>query len=147
MQPESTNERVLWKGRASWSQFAWLYLIAAMTAFRAALFMKLGLPGWEMWALGTGVLLLCAAGLRSWTEYGLTTARVLMKNTWTGKEMQSIALADIGDLSVKKGLIADLMGIGTVAITSANDEKVLNWQGVFDPEDLKERIAIARRRG
>ena len=70
-----------------------------------------------------------------------------MKNTWTGKEMQSIALADIGDLSVKKGLIADLMGIGTVAITSANDEKVLNWQGVFDPEDLKERIAIARRRG
>jgi membrane protein YdbS with pleckstrin-like domain len=132
--------RVLWEGYPSWAQFTWLYLLAALTALRGALFFRFGLSGWEWWIVGGALLIVCAAILRRWARYELTIERVTMTNGYTGREIQSVPLSDVGKVSVRQGMVAGFFDIGTLAVQSKRADRLLMLRGIADPDHLKTRI-------
>jgi membrane protein YdbS with pleckstrin-like domain len=134
------EQQLVWKAFPSWAQFSWLYLLSAVSALRGALFFKFGVGGWEMWMLGAGVLLACAAILRHWACYELTKDQVTVRNHYTGRDIQSIPLSDVGDVDVRQGVVADFLGIGTVVVHARSSERLLSLRGVCDPEEVKIRI-------
>ena len=137
------KESVLWEGGAAWSQFIWLYLIVGIMMLRVALLVRSSLSGWSGWLVGAATLLGTAAALRRWGRYVVTSRRVVLRNGWTGRDIQSIAYREIREISIKQGPLADLMGIGTVVIQSRRDDVVIQFRGVFDPEDVTQRIQAA----
>ena len=144
LEPE---QRAVWEAYPSWAQFAWLYLLSAVSALRAALFFKFGVSGWEIWVIGAGVLLVCAAILRRWARYELTKDVITVRNGYTGREIQSIPLNDVGEVDVQQGVIADFFGIGRVVVHPRSHDRLLSLRGVSDPEEIKIRIkAMAWKR-
>lgn len=140
------EQPVVWGSFPSWSLFSWLYLLSAISALRGALLFKVGVAGWQMWMLGAVILPACAALLRQWAHYDLTKDRMTVRNGYTGREIESIQLSDMGSVTVQQGVIADFFGIGTVLVQSRNSERVLVLRGVRDPEKVKIRIeAVAWR--
>jgi membrane protein YdbS with pleckstrin-like domain len=141
------KEAVLWEGYAARSQFIWLYLMVAMILVRVTFLFKSATPGWHGWLVGAITLLGIAATLRRWGRYVVTSQRVLMRNGWTGHDIQAIELSQVSQVSIKQGPLADLMGIGTVVIRSGQDDTAILFRGVLDPEDVKQRIqtALVRR--
>ncbi len=136
----STARTVVWEAYPSWAHFTWLYLFSALAASRAALFLKFGVPGWEMWLVGAMLLFLCAAGVRRWAHYSLTLNEIVVTNGYTGRPIQSMALGDVRDISIKQGPIASFFDIGTVVVRSRSSERALSLRGVCDPELVRERI-------
>jgi membrane protein YdbS with pleckstrin-like domain len=137
------KEPVLWEGSAAWSQFIWLYLIVGIMMLRVTLLVRSSLSGWSGWLVGAVTLLGTAAALRRWGRYVVTSRRVVLRNGWTGRDIQSIAYREIREISIKQGPLADLMGIGTVVIQSRQDDVVIQFRGVLDPEDVTQRIQAA----
>jgi membrane protein YdbS with pleckstrin-like domain len=137
------KEPVLWEGSAAWSQFIWLYLIVGIMMLRVTLLVRSSLSGWSGWLVGAVTLLGTAAALRRWGRYVVTSRRVVLRNGWTGRDIQSIAYREVREISIKQGPLADLMGIGTVVIQSRQDDAVIQFRGVFDPEDVTQRIQAA----
>ena len=137
------KESVLWEGSAAWSQFIWLYLIVGIMMLRVTLLVRSSLSGWSGWLVGAVTLLGTAAALRRWGRYVVTSRRVVLRNGWTGRDIQSIAYREIREISIKQGPLAELMGIGTVVIQSRQDDAVIQFRGVFDPEDVTQRIQAA----
>ena len=133
------DEIVRWRAYPSWNQFAWLYFFSLMAAFRGLLFLKFDLQGGEGWLGGAVLLLGCAAFLRRWAEYLITSRRLLIRNGYTGREIQSLMVEDIRDVTIKQGPIAQFSGIGSVIIRSARDER-MTFRGIRDPEAVKRRI-------
>lgn len=136
-------ERLIWESYPAWSQFSWLYLISLLVALRGALYLRFGIPGGEAWLIGAFALLLCAAVLRRWARYELTSARVIIRNGYTGREIGAIGLERIADVEVRQGPIAHLFGIGTVVI-KAEGERLLRLRGIRDPEAIRIRIEAMR---
>ena len=145
MDENATGEKepVLWEGGAAWSQFIWLYLIVGIMMLRVAFLVRSGMSGWSGWLVGAVTLLGIAAALRRWGRYVVTSRRVVLRNGWTGRDIQSIAYREVREISIKQGPLADLMGIGTVVIQSRQDDAVIQFRGVFDPEDVTQRIQAA----
>ncbi|MBI4000537.1 MAG: PH domain-containing protein [Nitrospira defluvii] len=141
------KETVLWEGYAARSQFIWLYLVVAMMMIRVAVLVRSAMSGWGGWLVGAITLLGTAATLRRWGRYVVTSRRVVLRNGWTGHDIQSIDYPEIRKVSVKQGLLDDLMGIGTVVIQSRQDDMVIHFRGVLDAEEVKQRIqaALVRR--
>lgn len=140
------RQPVVWEAFPSWAHFSWLYLLSAVSALRGALFFKFGVSGWEMWILGAAILLACAAILRHWAHYDLTKDQVTVRNHYTGREIQSMQVSDVGNVMVQQGLVADFFGIGTVIVHSQSSDRLLSLRGVSDPEEVKIRIeALAWR--
>jgi len=141
------NEAMLWEGYAAWSQFIWLYMVVAMMMVRVALLVRSAMPGWGSWLVGAVTLLGIAAALRRWGRYVVTSRRVVLRNGWTGRDIQSIEHREIREISIKQGPLADLMGIGTLVVRGRQDDAMIRFPGVFDPEAVKQRIqaALARR--
>lgn len=136
-EPESP---VVWEAFPSWAQFSWLYLLSALSALRGALFHRFGLGGWEMWMIGAGILLACAALLRHWAHYELTRDQIMVCNGYTGREIQSILLSDIREVILRQGFVARFSEIGTLVIHSRTPDRTISLRGVCDPEDVKIRI-------
>ena len=145
MDENATGEKepILWEGAAAWSQFIWLYLIVGIMMLRVALLVRSSLSGWSAWLVGAITLLGIAAALRRWGRYVVTSRRVVLRNGWTGRDIQSIAYREIREISIKQGPLADLMGIGTVVVRGRQDDATIRFPGVFDPEDVKQRIQAA----
>ena len=137
------KEPVLWEGGAAWSQFIWLYLIVGIMMLRVTLLVRSSLSGWSGWLVGAVTLLGTAAALRRWGRYVVTSRRIVLRNGWTGRDIQSIAYREVREISIKQGPLADLMGIGTVVIQSRQDDVMIQFRGVFDPEDVTQRIQAA----
>lgn len=137
------KEPVLWEGGAAWSQFIWLYLIVGIMMLRVTLLVRSSLSGWSGWLVGAVTLLGTAAALRRWGRYVVTSRRIVLRNGWTGRDIQSIACREIREISIKQGPLAELMGIGTVVIQSRQDDVMIQFRGVFDPEDVTQRIQAA----
>lgn len=118
-----------------------------MMMVRAALLVRSGASGWGGWLVGAVTLLGTAAALRRWGRYVVTSRRVVLRNGWTGRDIQSIEHQEIREVSIKQGPLADLMGIGTVVIQSRQDDAVIQFRGLLDPEDVTQRIqaALVRR--
>lgn len=140
------KETILWEGYAAWSQFIWLYMAVAMMMIRVTLLAKSGMPGWGGWLAGAIALLGTAAALRRWGRYVVTSRRVVLRNGWTGSDIQSIANQELPSISIKQGPLAGLMGIGTLVIQPQGDDVAIQFRGVLDPEDVKERIQAALTR-
>ena len=131
---------VIWEGFPSWAQFSWLYLLSALSAIRGALFHRFGVGGWEMWVIGAGILLACAALLRHWGHYELTRDQITVRNGYTGREIQFILLNEVRNIEVRQGMVADYFGIGMVLVHARSSDRVLSLRGVSDPEEVKIRI-------
>jgi membrane protein YdbS with pleckstrin-like domain len=138
------NEVVRWQSYPSWGQFVWLYFFSLMAGFRGALFLWFGMPGGEMWLAGAVILLVCVAFLRRWARYLITSHRVVVKNGYTSREIQSVALEGIGEVTIKQGPVAQFMGIGTIMIRSLSEDRIVSLRGVSDPEVIKTRIEALR---
>lgn len=131
---------MVWEAFPSWAQFSWLYLLSALSALRGALFHRFGLGGWEMWMIGAGILLACAALLRHWAHYELTRDQIMVRNGYTGHVIQSILLSDVCEMTIRQGFVAQYFGIGTLVIHSRTPDRTISLRGVCDPEDVKIRI-------
>lgn len=136
------SEPVLWSSYPSWRQFSWLYLMAGLVACRALLFWRFGFLEWEAWLVGALVLLGTASLIRRWARYELTRKRLIVRNGYTGREIAAVALGYVDDVFLRQGLIASLLGIATVVITSGG-KQILRFRGLSDPETVKERIRQA----
>jgi len=135
-----TDQQIVWDAFPSWAQFSWLYLLSAFSALRGAMFFRYGIEGWEMWMIGTGILLVCAVILRRWAHYELTRERIIIRNGYTGREISSVPLADVRAVAVQQGLVADFFGIGTLTISSSSTDRLVSLRGIRDPEEVKIRI-------
>ena len=131
---------VIWESFPSWAQFSWLYLLSALSAIRGALFHRFGVGGWEMWVIGAGILLACAALLRHWGHYELTRDQITVRNGYTGREIQFILLSDIRAVTVRQGFVAQFSGVGTLVIHSRTPDRMLSLRGVCDPDEVKSHI-------
>jgi hypothetical protein len=138
------DETIRWSAYPSWAHFSWLYLFGLMAGGRSLLALRRGMSGWEVWLGGATALLLCAAALRRWAHYCLTSRRVIVKNGYTGRDIQSLALDDIADVAVDQGPIAQFFDIGTIVIKSVSGDQVLSLRGVRDPNLVKTRIDALR---
>lgn len=138
---------VVWEAYPSWAQFSWLFLLSGLSALRGALFFRFGVSGWEMWMVGAGALIACAAALRRWAHYELTREQIAVRNGYTGREIESIALGDVREVTIQRGVVADFFGIGTLVIHPRTTERLLSLRGISDPDAIKIRIeALAWRR-
>ena len=131
------EQQVVWEAFPSWAHFTWLYLLSAVSALRGALFFRFGVGGWELWVIGAGILLACAAVLRHWAHYDLTRDQITVRNHYTGREIQSIPLNEVGNVIVQQGMVADFFGIGTVLVHARSSDRLLSLRGVSDPAGLK----------
>lgn len=134
------DNQMLWEAFPSWAQFSWLYLLSALTALRGALLFRFGMDGWQMWIVGAGLLIACAAILRRWAHYELTRDKLTIRNGYTRREIQSIPLHDLGDITVQQGIVAEFFGIGTLVIRSRSTDRLLFLRGVVEPETMKLRV-------
>jgi hypothetical protein len=137
------DEVVRWRAYPSWNQFAWLYFFSMMAAFRGLLFLKFDLEGGEGWLGGAVILLGCPAFLRRWAEYLITSRRLLIRNGYTGRVIQSLMVEDIREVTIRQGPIAQFLGIGALVIRFTRDE-TLTFKGIKDPEAVKSRIEALR---
>ena len=134
------DRQIVWETFPSWAQFSWLYLLSAVSALRGAMFFRFGVEGWEMWMLGTGMLLCCAVIVRRWAHYELTRERIIVRNGYTGREIHSVASTDVREVTVQQGVVAGFFGIGTLTISSSSSDRVISLRGIREPEDVKIRI-------
>lgn len=91
-------------------------------------------------------LLGCAAGLRRWARYLLTSTRVVVRNGYTDKNIQEMVLDDIREITLSQGPLARFFNIGTLTIHPKNESRPLLLQGVHDPEVLKTRLEARKPR-
>ncbi|RMH08176.1 MAG: PH domain-containing protein [Nitrospirae bacterium] len=142
---QAGQEVIRWKAYPAWSHFLWLYFFSALTGFRALPLIWSGVEGWEVWLGGALALLGCAAALRHWAFYYMTSTRLGIINGYTGREIASLAIAEIGEVVVRQGLLARWLDIGTLVITSAKQESYLSFKGIHRPEVIKTRLLALSR--
>lgn len=140
---KAKNADIVWQSFPSWSQFSWLYLLSAVSALRGAMIFRFDLEGSGLWMIGAALLVVCAAVLRHWAHYELHRERLIVRNGYTGSEIQSVPLTNVRAVTVQQGVVADFLGIGTVAVSSASPDKSVSLRGVREPEDVKIRIQAA----
>jgi hypothetical protein len=143
----SAGETEKWSSYPSWRQFTWLYFLSLMSGLRGWLILRIGVSGGEGWVAGAAILLVCAAILRHWAQYSLTSQRVIMRSGYTGREIQAMAISDIREVSIMQGPLAQFMGIGTLVLQSMSGDRLLSLRGVSDPEVIKTRIEALMPKG
>ena len=146
-EPLQAGEIVRWSAYPSWRQFAWLYFLSLMAGLRGWIFLRFGVSGGEVWLAGAAILLVCAAILRHWARYSLTSQRVIVRNGYTGREIQVMAINDIREVTLTEGPLAQFMGIGTLVIHSMRGDRLLSLRGISDPEVIKTRIEALMPKG
>ncbi len=134
MTDQEVPERILWEAYPSWGQFSWLYFLSLWTALRGLVFIRVGVPGWEIWVVGAALLLGVAAILRYWAYYVLTSQQVLIRNGYSGKTIRCANLDMIHSIEVMQGPLAKFLGIGTVVIQCHDSNQTLRFRGIKDPE-------------
>jgi len=141
------GETVRWSAYPSWKQFMWLYFLSLMSGLRGGFYLWFGVTGGEVWVAGAAILLVCAAILRHWAQYRLTSQRVIMRNGYTGREIQAMAISDIREVTITQGPLAQFMGIGTLVLHSMSGDRLLLLRGISDPEVIKTRVEALMPRG
>jgi membrane protein YdbS with pleckstrin-like domain len=133
-------ERILWEGYPSWGQFSWLYFLSLWTAARGFVFVQAGVPGWEVWVVGAGLLLGVAVGLRYWAKYLITSRQVMIRNGYSGKTIRCASHDMIHVVEVMQGPLAKFLGIGTVVIRSHDSNRTLRFRGIKAPEIIGTKL-------
>lgn len=138
------DEPVRWSSFPSWKQFSWLFLFGIIAAMRAGFLLWSGEKGWAVWAGGAVILFLCIAALRNWAHYVVTSSRVIVRNGYTGRDIQTLRIDDLADLSVDQGPVAQFLDIGTVVLRDRSGEQTLYLRGVAEPDVIRTRIHALR---
>ena len=138
------DEIIRWRAYPSWAHFSWLYFFSLMAALRGLLLLRVGLNGSEIWLGGALALLVCVAALRRWGEYFLTSNRVMIRNGYTGREIQTVAIKDISEILIKQSPIGNFFDVGTLLIRSSGGEQLLTLRGIHAPAVIKSRIDALR---
>jgi Bacterial PH domain len=146
IESDEAKEPVLWQAYVSWNQFVWLYVVSLIAVLRGALLWQAALPGSGLWMIGAAALMTVAMALRYWVRYVATSQRVLITNAFTGHEIQAMSIEHISETAIKQGLIARLLGIGTIVFTSTHSDEVMEFRGVRDPESTLLHIQTVRRK-
>lgn len=146
IESDEAKEPVLWQTYVSWNQFAWLYVVSLIAVLRGALLWQAAIPGSGPWMIGALALMTVALALRYWVRYVATAQRVLIKNAFTGREIQAMAIENISETTIKQGLLERLLGIGTIVFTSTRSDEVMEFRGVRDPESTLQHIQTVRRK-
>ncbi|MDR4495655.1 MAG: PH domain-containing protein [Nitrospirales bacterium] len=131
---EKIPERIIWQNYPSWSQFSWLYVFALWTGMRGLLLLRLNVEGWKLWMGGVAILLGLVIALRYWAKYIVTTQRVLLKNGYSGKELESMEIRTIKKVELDQGPVAGFLGIGTVVVKEQGTDRSLRFRGVANPD-------------
>ncbi len=131
---EKSPERIIWQSYPSWGQFSWLYLFAMWTGMRGLILLRMNVAGWKLWMGGVVILLGLVVALRYWAKYILTTKRVVLKNGYSGKELESMEIRTIKKVDLDQGPFAGFLGIGTVVVKERDTERSLRFRGVPDPD-------------
>lgn len=138
---ESGNpERILWEGYPAWGQFSWLYFFSLWTGLRGLIFVRAGVPGWELWIVGAAMLLGLVVVLRYWAKYLITSRRVVLRNGYSGKDMACVELEMIKAVEVMQGPVARILGIGTVVVRCQDSDRSFRFRGIKDPEVLETKL-------
>ena len=146
IESDEAKEPVLWQTYVSWNQFVWLYVVSLIAVLRGALLWQAAIPGSGLWMIGAVAIVVVVLALRYWVRYVATSQRVLIKNAFTGREIQAMAIESISATTIKQGPIAWLLGIGTIVFTSAQGDEVMQFRGVRDPESTLQHIQTVRRK-
>jgi membrane protein YdbS with pleckstrin-like domain len=146
IESDEAKEPVLWQTYVSWNQFAWLYVVSLVAVLRGALLWQAAISGSGLWMIGAVALMTVALLLRYWVRYEATGQRVLIKNAFTGHEIQAMSIENISETTIKQGLLARLLGIGTIVFTSARSDEAMEFRGVRDPESTLQHIQAVRRK-
>jgi hypothetical protein len=146
IESDEAKEPVLWQTYVSWNQFVWLYVVSLIAVLRGALLWQAAIPGSGPWMIGAVAIVVVVLALRYWVRYVATSQRVLIKNAFTGREIQAMAIESISATTIKQGPIAWLLGIGTIVFTSAQGDEVMQFRGVRDPESTLQHIQTVRRK-
>lgn len=134
------QDRILWKAYPSWRHFTWLYLFSSLSAFRAGLYLFFEIPTWEIWIVGAIFLLSCVFVIRHWAHYFITSAKVEIKNGYTGHEIDAIKLTEIKEVTITQGLVASFLNTGTLTIHALDPNQKIRFRGIKDPEVVKVRL-------
>ncbi len=137
---QSEPERIVWQGFPSWGQFSWLYFFSLLSAFRGLLLFRFGLFGWEMWIGGAVTLLIVAFLLRRWALYILTPTRLIIRNGYTGHDIDMVKLEKIHSITLQEGFIDRMWGIGTLVIRTEEKDRVLRLRGLKNPDVVEAKI-------
>jgi len=135
-----SEEPVRWSAFPSWKHFVWLYMFSAMAGIRGLILLRSATDGWEFWFGGAALLLVCAASLRRWARYVLTPYRLIVKNGYTGRDIQALPIDQIADITIEQGWVARTFDIGTVVLKTHTGDDNLALHGVPEPEVLKVRM-------
>lgn len=83
---------------------------------------------------GVAILLGLVIALRYWAKYIVTTQRVLLKNGYSGKELESMEIRTIKKVELDQGPVAGFLGIGTVVVKEQGTDRSLRFRGVANPD-------------
>lgn len=143
---QAGDEPVRWSAFPSWKHFIWLYMFSALAGGRGFILLRSETSGWEFWVGGAAVLLVCVAALRRWARYILTPHRLIVRNGYTGREIEALPVDQITDVTIEQGPVACFFDIGSVVVKTTTDDSDLVLRGVSEPEVLKARIDALRPR-
>ena len=134
------SERIVWQGFPSWGQFSWLYFFSLLAVVRGFLLWRFGLFGWDMWIVGAVTLLIVAFFLRRWALYILTPTRLIIRNSYTGHDIDMVKLEKIQSITLQEGLIARMWGIGTLIIRTNEKDRLRYLHGLKNPDVVEAKI-------
>ena len=142
---QAGTEPVRWRSFPSWSQFSWLSLFGGIAALRGGVLLWGGESGGGVWVAGAVILFLCIAGLRRWGQYVLTSKRVIVRNGYTGRDIQSVRIDDLAGVSIEQGPVGRFFNIGTIVLRTRSGDQTLFLRGVTDPEVVTAHIHALTR--
>jgi membrane protein YdbS with pleckstrin-like domain len=143
--PHVASEPVRWCSFPSWKQFSWLFLFGAIAGLRALILLWAGEGGWSVWAGGAATLFVCIAALRNWAYYVVTSSRIVVRNGYTGKDIETLHLDDVADLSIEQGPVARFFDIGTIVLQDRSGGQTLHLRGVTEPNVVRTRIDALKK--
>ena len=149
------NESVIWEGHPTWRATLSFHIrgfIITLVLFLLIMFVKwLGagvssvIPGA---VLVVGIALTIAVGWihRFFTQYTITTRRLLIRTGILSKTESSTNVDRIQNITVKQSPVDRIMKVGSIDFDTAGDNAAdrFSFIGVNDPQDLRERIMHAR---
>jgi len=138
------SETIKWRAYPSWAHFSWLFLFSFWTGLRGILLIRLGISGWEFWIAGAVVLFLCVVFLRRWGEYVLTSRRVIIRNGFTHREIESLTIEDISDMNLKQGPLGRYFEFGTLIVEPSTTDQMLSLRGIRHPTVMYTRLKAMR---
>ncbi|HET6675452.1 MAG TPA: PH domain-containing protein [Nitrospiraceae bacterium] len=139
------SEPVRWNAFPSWKQFSWLFLFGIIAGLRAFMLVWSGEAGWAVWAAGSATLFLIIAALRNWAHYVVTSSRVIVRNGYTGKDIETLRIDELGDLSIEQGPVGRVFDIGTIVLRDRSGAQTLLLRGVTEPNVIRTRIDALRK--